>query len=142
MNKQDVIDLFVNGLDCSQVVASHFAGRLGYSEAEMNRMAAAFGGGLGIGEVCGAVVGAMIVLGLKYGNSAPGQAEQKDIMSAKRSELLEEWAKRRKSSVCRDQLGHDISKPGEFEKVLEEGTMLDLCPELVLDAIDILEKQL
>ena len=44
--------------------------------------------------------------------------------------------------MCRDFLGHDITQPGEFEKVLEEGTMFTFCPLLVLDAIDITEKLL
>ena len=38
--------------------------------------------------------------------------------------------------------GHDITQQGEFEKVLEEGTMFNLCPELVLDAIEILDEMI
>lgn len=139
LNKQEVIDLFVSGIDCGQVVAAHFADKLGISKAEMYRMTAAFGGGFGAGESCGAVAGAMVVIGLKYGHASADEGEKKELMNAKRAEFLTQWSRRRPSCACRDLLGHDISQPGEFEKVLEEGTMLDLCPELVLDAIDILE---
>lgn len=41
--------------------------------------------------------------------------------------------------MCRELLGHDISKPGEMEKVLEKGLMFDLCPRIVEDVIKILE---
>lgn len=139
LNKQEVIDLFVSGIDCGQAVASYYADRFGLSEEELNRVTAAFGGGFGIGETCGAVNGAMVVLGLKYGHGSPEEADRKALMNEKIREFLAEWQKRRGSCACRDKLGHDISQPGEFEKVLEEGTMLDLCPELVLDSIDILE---
>ena len=140
MNKQEIAELFKRGQDCSQVVASYYAKQLGYSAEEMNRMSAAFGGGMGRGEACGAVVGAMIVLGLKYGNIGPDDPGNKELMGAKRAEFLEKWYARRQSVACRDLLGHDFSKPGEFEAVLEEGTMFTLCPELVCDAIAILDE--
>ena len=37
-------------------------------------------------------------------------------------------------------MGHDISKPGEMDKVLEKGLMFDLCPQIVLDVLSILEE--
>lgn len=142
MKKNEVAELFMRGLDCSQVVAIKFAEECGFSEEEMIRMTAGFGGGLGIGETCGAVAGAMVVLGLKFGPDGPDQDEQKKIMSIKRAEFLKLWREKRQSCVCKELLGHDISIPGELDKVIEEGTMLDFCPELVLDAIDILKKVL
>ena len=42
---------------------------------------------MGIGETCGAVVGAMIVLGLKFGHCDTEHMEQKDIMNAKRARV-------------------------------------------------------
>ena len=142
MNKEQVADLFSRGQDCSQVVLSYFADRLGISEEEANRITAAFGGGSGIGETCGAVIGAMMALGLKYGNTGPDDPENKAAISGKRFEFVQEWKSRREHTMCRDFLGHDITQPGEFEKVLEEGTMFTFCPLLVLDAIDITEKLL
>lgn len=38
---------------------------------------------MGISETCGAVVGAMIVLGMKFGHCDTEHMEQKDIMNAK-----------------------------------------------------------
>ena len=140
MDKQTIADLFMRGQDCSQVVAARFADELGCSDADLSRMTAAFGGGLGIGETCGAVIGAMVVMGMKYGNSGPDEPDQKAAMNSKRAEFLAKWHERRSTTMCRDFLGHDIAMPGEFEKVIEEGTMFTLCPELVIDAIEILEE--
>ena len=142
MDKEQVADLFARGQDCSQVVLSYFAERLGISEDEANRISAGFGGGSGLGETCGAVIGALMALGLKYGNNGPDDMDNKGIMSGKRVEFIQEWLSRREHTLCRDFLGHDITQPGEFEKVIEEGTMFTFCPLLVLDAIDITEKLL
>ena len=38
-------------------------------------------------EFCGAIIGAMLVLGMKYGNTGENQQEQKDILNAKRAEF-------------------------------------------------------
>ncbi len=65
MEKKEIAELFMKGIDCSQVVVGAFVEELGITTEEAYKMSAAFGGGMGLGETCGAVVGAMIVLGLK-----------------------------------------------------------------------------
>lgn len=139
MDKKAIADEFMKGFDCSQVVLSQCAGRLGITVEEASKAAAAFGGGMGIGETCGAVVGAMIAIGMKYGHYKAGDAEQKDIMSAKRAEFIAAFKDKYGSCACRDLLGHDISVPGEFDKVLEEGLLFDFCPQLVADTLSILD---
>ncbi len=44
--------------------------------------------------------------------------------------------------MCRDLLEHDIGQPGELEKVMEEGLLMDLCPDVVEAAIEALEQVL
>lgn len=139
MKKEQVAELFMRGQDCSQVVISHYADELGLPADEANRLAAAFGGGTGIGETCGAVIGAMMVIGMKYGHNGPDDMEQRNVLMAKRAEFIEKWKERRGSCMCRDLLGDDISTQEGLGRILEAGTMFTLCPELVLDAIDILD---
>jgi len=139
MDKEQIAGLFMRGQDCGQVVFDHFADDLGLSKEDANRLSAAFGGGTGIGETCGAVIGAMMVIGMKHGHKGPDDMEQRSILMAKRSEFIEKWKERRGSCMCRDLLEDDISTPEGLGRILEAGTMFTLCPELVLDAIDILE---
>lgn len=139
MDKQAIASEFTKGFDCSQVVLAQCADRLGISVEEANKAAATFGGGMGIGETCGAVVGAMIALGLRYGHFKEGDSEQKDIMNAKRAEFIAAFKDKYGSCACRDLLGHDLSQPGEFEKVLEEGLLFDFCPQVVADTLEIME---
>ena len=127
MEKERIAELFMKGIDCSQVVAGAFAEELGITQEEAYKMAAGFGGGMGIGETCGAVVGAMIVLGMKYGHFDTEHMEQKEIMNAKRAEFLEK-------------LKHDIADPEDMQKILAEGLLFDFCPEVVKDTIEILKE--
>ena len=56
MEKKEIAELFMKGIDCSQVVVGAFAEELGITTEEAYKMSAAFGGGMGLGETCGAVV--------------------------------------------------------------------------------------
>lgn len=111
MEKKEIAELFMKGIDCSQVVVGAFAEELGITTEEAYKMSAAFGGGMGLGETCGAVVGAMIVLGLKYGHCEVEHMGQKDIMNAKRAEFLQRFQEKYAVCNCKGLLKHDISKP-------------------------------
>lgn len=130
---------FQTGFDCSQVVADYFAEEMGLSVEEARKVSACFGGGCGRGGTCGAVVGAMMVLGMKYGQYDADHMEQKEVMAQKQGAFFDAFSKEYGSSLCRDLLGHDISQPGGFDKVLEEGTMMTLCPRIVRDTIRMTE---
>lgn len=135
-------ELFGKGFDCGQVVLSYFAEDLGLTVEEANRLAAAFGGGCGQGGTCGAVAGAMMALGMKYGYFDEAHPEQKDEMMKIQGEFIAKFKEKRGSILCRDLLGHDISLPGEFDKVVEEGTMGTLCPVLCTECIAIAKELL
>ena len=68
---------FIKGYDCSQVVLSYFAERLGITEEMANKVSACFGGGMMHGDTCGAFTGAnhgcwikIWTLGCEYSASA------------------------------------------------------------------------
>ncbi len=61
------IDLFLKRLHCSQVLATVGLEKLGKNEPEVIRALGSFGGGIGgTGHVCGALVGAVSVVGALY----------------------------------------------------------------------------
>lgn len=140
MTKEEIKNLFMQGIDCSQVVTGAFAEKMGMTEEQARKVSSCFGGGMMCGETCGAVAGALMVIGMVYGHSREGDQSQKEIMAAKTGEFKKLFGEKYSSCICRELLGHDISKPGEMEKVLEKGLMFDFCPRVVEDTIDILEK--
>ena len=68
MDAFEIRGLFENGYDCGQVVFSYFAEELGLDEEIALKIAAGLGGGMFGGDSCGAVVGAVLAIGLKYGH--------------------------------------------------------------------------
>lgn len=130
----------MRGQDCGQVVLEQYAESLRLSKDEANRLTAAFGGGSGVGETCGAVVAAMMVIGMKYGHNGPDDPEHRDVLMAKRAEFTEKWKEKRNSCLCRDMLGDDISTPEGLGRILESGKLFSLCPDIVIDALDILNE--
>ena len=83
MKQEEIRELFIKGIDCSQVVAGAFAEEMGMTEEEARKVSACFGGGMMCGETCGAVTGALMVLGMKYGHCKEDDMDQKNIMMQK-----------------------------------------------------------
>ena len=70
--------LFRDGYNCAQAVLMAFADVTGLEPDTAARLASSFGGGLGrMREVCGAVSGASMVLGLVKGYADPTDADAK-----------------------------------------------------------------
>ena len=83
---------------------------------------------------------ALMVLGMVFSHSEENDGDQKGVMAGKVAEFKKRFLEKYPSDMCREILGHDISKPGEMDKVLEKGLMFDLCPQIVLDVLPILEE--
>lgn len=64
--------------NCAQAVACAFCQETGIPEEQLRALAASFGGGMGrLREVCGAVSGALLVLGALYGGYDPADTAAK-----------------------------------------------------------------
>ncbi len=138
--REAAVDCFKKGFNCSQSVLSVFGPDLGLEAETAYRVACAFGGGFGgSGETCGAVTGALMVLGLKYGMTdfRNQQAKEETYTYAKR--FLLEFASRHKFTRCRDLLGCDIDSPDKRAQAKEAGLFEMLCPGFVRDAVQIVE---
>ena len=140
LTKQNIADSFMKGVDCSQIIMGEWAAKLGLSKEEALKVSSAFGGGMGLGESCGAVIGAMLVLGMKYGNTGENQQEKKDVLNAKRAEFLEKFKAAHSHCSCRELLGYDFSKPEDVPKIFESGILFEVCPCLVQSALKILDE--
>lgn len=61
--------------------------KMGMTKEQARKMSACFGGGMMCGETCGAVTGALIVLGMVFGHSEENDGDQKGIMAGKVAEF-------------------------------------------------------
>lgn len=139
LTQDEVRDLFTQRFHCSQIVFMEWAEELGIDRAEAARIAAPLGGGMFRGDTCGAVGGAMLVIGARYGACEPNDKESDLRMQGKVKEFLAQFTERFGNTCCRDLLGYDFSQPGEYLKAARAGVMLAQCPDYVVGALEILE---
>ena len=100
--------LFESGYNCAQAVAGAFAEEMGLSRDTVFLLASPFGGGMGrMREVCGAVSGMIMVLGMLDGYASPTDlAEKKRVYQTVQS-LAEQFRAVNGSIVCHELLGVD-----------------------------------
>jgi C_GCAxxG_C_C family probable redox protein len=145
MKKEEkAVKYFRNKFNCSQSVLVAFGSEYGISENECLKISCAFGGGMGRQQLtCGAVTGALMVLGLKYGKGIDDPEEKKQLTYSKTREFFEEFIKIHGSTNCRDLLdGLDMSDPVDHEKIMERKLFDIKCEKYVADTVSITEKLL
>jgi len=131
---------FREGFSCSQAVLSTWSGEFGLERETALRAAAGFGGGMGgLGEVCGAVTGALIVIGLKHGRTEAKDKETKEKNSFLVRDFAGRFRSRNGSLLCRELLGCDLTTPEGAEAARQKGLFAERCPRFVRDAAEILE---
>lgn len=137
----DAMACFRNGFTCSSAVFSTFSEDLGLNPEIAKKCACGFGAGISkTGNICGAVSGAILVIGLKYGKTIQGDDTATEKTRSLVREFMQEFIQRHGSNNCTELLGYNLSKPDEYEKARENKLFVTKCPELVRDATAILEK--
>ncbi len=135
-------NLFKEGYSCSQAVAVAYAEEMGLSKETAARLASPFGGGMGrMREVCGAVSGMLMVLGMLYGYDDPQDAQSKRQVYALTQQLAARYREENGSIICRELLGlgAGVSDPNP-EARTETYYRKRPCADLVACAVDILEE--
>ena len=132
------VHYFNEGFNCSQAVLAPFAVSSGLSEETALKLTSNFGGGMNEGETCGAVTGALMAIGLKYGRSEADDIQAKEIAAGLASEFKKRFIARYGSLKCKKLLKYDITT--EKEKILEKDLFNTLCPEFVKSAESILKE--
>jgi|WetSurMetagenome_2_1015567.scaffolds.fasta_scaffold728617_1 C_GCAxxG_C_C family probable redox protein len=142
MNKQEAArSCFSKGHNCAQSVLSVFAGDFGLSEEMALKAASIFGGGIaGTGETCGAITGALMVIGLRYGSTDVQDKDTKEKMRTLGRELMGAFKSIFGSTKCKELLGCDIGMPEGMEQARTSGLFMSRCPELVDRTVQLLEK--
>jgi C_GCAxxG_C_C family probable redox protein len=138
---KQAVSCFEEGFSCSQAVLSTYAPQFGLDREAALKIAGPFGGGMGgMGHTCGAVTGAFMVIGLKYGRVQAEDIQTKEQAYSLVKEFTRRFASRNGSIMCRELLGLDISTPEGRLLAQDEGLFATLCPKLVQDAAEIIEQ--
>ncbi len=128
--------LFAEGTSCSQAVLGAFGPELGVEHGVCLRIAAGFGGGMGRqGKMCGAVTGALMVLGLQL--AAPDPDAKARVYAAVR-DLCQRFTDRFDALDCTALLGCDLGTPEGWEQAVARSFHTEICPRFVEGAAEIL----
>ncbi len=112
MKEMEASTLFLEGLNCAQAVFSSRASAWGLDAGVALRVASAFGAGMGRKqEVCGAVTGALMALGLEAGYTEASDKAGKERVYLQARTLQDQFTAVHGSVICRDLLGVDLLTP-------------------------------
>lgn len=104
---EKALDYFTKGYNCAQAVFAPFADRLGLDEQTALQITTALGGGVfGQRDICGAVSGLALALGLLAGGD--GKLAGRDAAKLEYLPLLEAFEERFGAHTCRDLIEADI----------------------------------
>jgi len=137
---ENSVALFREGFSCSQAILAAYADDFGLPRETALRIAQPFGGGIAkSGDWCGAVTGALLVIGLKYGRVRAEDVAAKDKTYALVQEFLRRFKARYGTVRCNDLLGCDIGTPEGQKTIAEKKLHETRCEGLIRDAVGILD---
>ena len=129
--------LFASGLNCAQSVFGAFAADFGMDDDTAAKVSSGLGGGVGrLREVCGAVTGATLAIGMKFG-------PDKAAVYPKVQEFAAKFKSECGTLVCRELLeGTGATQGGAPEARTAEYYRKRPCVELVKLAVRLAEETL
>ena len=137
-------ELFEQGYNCCQSVVLAFCDEIGMDKETALKISSSFGGGMGrLREVCGAVSGMFMILGLIDGYSDPADKEGKTNHYKLIQDKAEIFKNKNGSIICRELTGLESGKdryvPADRT---EQYYQTRPCSHLVEHAAEILDEYL
>ena len=139
-HKQKAVNYFSQGLHYSQSVLAAFAEECGITEEHALKLGSCFGSGMRKGEVCGAVTGALMVLGLLYGQKSAGDIDGRQSSNKVNDLMMNRFKEKCGSYICNDLLGCDISTKEGVQYCRDNKLFTEFCPKIVAAAVEIVEE--
>ena len=135
-------ELFKQGYNCSQSVFAAYADIFGIDTETALKISAGLGGGCGRQrELCGAVSGATLAIGMKFGSTDGADSDGKKLCYEKVREFTDEFKKTNPSIVCRELLGLAQAEGSATpEKRTDSYYKKRPCVQIVKDSAEALEK--
>ena len=143
MSKAEIAEkIFANHNNCAQAVAGAYAEDCKLPKDTALSAAVGFGGGMGrLQETCGAVCGAIMVLGLSSEfKDGEGREKISDVYAKVRS-FVKDFEKEKGTVNCRKLLGCDLLTE-EGQKYFKDHNLRENCYGYVRLACDLLDKYL
>ena len=136
--EKKVLDYFSGDFNCAQSVLRTILEEKNVYFDEATYVASAFGGGIiGRGEICGAVSGALMAIGVLNGILIKDVQKQKDATREDSLLFYKKFEEIFEHNTCNGLIGIDRNDPGALEKARDEGRFKQMCPKFVVEAVKI-----
>jgi C_GCAxxG_C_C family probable redox protein len=135
------VSLLQSGLNCAQSVLLTFSDECGMSEDTGIASASGFGAGIArLQETCGAVTGAVMVIGSVRSLTGDEHSDLKELIYSDIQKFTSEFIKHNGSIKCSELTGCNLSTDAGRE-YFDENKLLDtVCSKCVGDSVEILEQ--
>lgn len=131
-------EIFLGNYNCAQAVFKTILEERGLYFNQAPIVAAGFGGGISRrGEMCGAVTGAVMAIGILQEQKYTDPGEHRKYTYNSVSKLIQNFNEIHTSPICNELLGFDIRDPDARKKGSEEGVFKTICPKYVEEAVKI-----
>jgi C_GCAxxG_C_C family probable redox protein len=136
------MDMFSKGFNCAQSILYAFRTESDLSEETALKISCGLGAGMGRkGEVCGAVTGGIMVLGMRHGKGASDDRAAMETTYSKTQELINLFTLKHGSCICRQLLNGCKLTTEEGQRSFKENEYLNkVCKKCVHSVVEILEQ--
>jgi C_GCAxxG_C_C family probable redox protein len=136
---ETAVQIFDGGCNCAQAVFGAYAGDFGVEKNLALSLAVGFGGGMGrTQDVCGAVSGAIMALGMRTGFKEGEGRERINAAYAQVRHFIEEFTKQTGTIKCRELLSGCSLSSDEGKKFFKEHKLRDNCRGFIRLACELL----
>jgi len=137
---EKAISLFKDKFNCAQSILSAYCTKYGLDRNTALKLATGFGGGMRLGKTCGAVTGAFMVIGLKYGMGINEEIELKEKTYQVIRKFSDRFQEINGSVICRKLLDCDINTPEGKDYYIQNELFEKKCLKYVKNAAEVLEE--
>ncbi|MBU7031631.1 MAG: C_GCAxxG_C_C family protein [Theionarchaea archaeon] len=132
----DCLTYSEKGYNCAESALLALSDHMGLSCECIPRIATGFGGGMMTGNVCGAVSGAIMAFGLKYGRIKGEDSEKAEKVDRLIEQLVTRFEEEHGSILCRELTGVNL-RTEEGRKKYKTENMHEKCLDYVVTAVRI-----
>ena len=134
------VETFRDGINCTQAILAAWGSRHGLDRDTAMKLGGAFGSGMNMGETCGAVTGALMIIGLRHAKVSKAGFLSRDRTERETLEFIERFKTRNGTVSCKELLGCDLGTPEGRATARRDRSFKTRCPNFVRDAAEILEE--
>ena len=133
-------EIFTDGFNCAQSVLAAFSEDYGLDKEKALKLSGGLGGGCNLAELCGAVMCAAMVIGLKHGRYKLEDTDARAICDANVASFISEFKKQHVHVTCRDLLGYDLTTEEGRARKWAGDRATSPCHGFVCSTVEILER--